>query len=61
MEYKGNKVRIVKQLRHKSAWVKGKEVAGAAIVDQEGTWVQIQILDGPNKGNRMPVVKEKLT
>jgi hypothetical protein len=30
------------------------------LIDKEGNWVQIEYLTGANKGNRVPVVLEKL-
>ena len=30
------------------------------IVDKEGSWVRIEFLSGPNKGNKKPIVVEKL-
>ena len=53
-------VRVLKTLRHKSSWVNGKEVIGADVVDKDGRWVQVEILDGPNKGNRKPTTLERL-
>ena len=30
------------------------------IIDKNGEWVQIEMLDGPNKGMRLPVSMEEL-
>lgn len=43
--YKGEKVIILKELD---------------IKDKLGTWVQIEIVSGEEKGNRMPITREEL-
>lgn len=53
--YDGTEVKIVKDLL-----LKGKEKEEFPLKDKEGTWVQIEYLTGPKKGDRVPAVKEKL-
>lgn len=45
MTYKGEEVKIVKNLQ---------------IADKQGNWIQIEYLDGEKEGMRMPVPKQKL-
>lgn len=59
--FNGVKVKIVKELRTSSSYANGKAIVGIPIVDKIGTWVQIEILEGVNKGNLKPTVLENLT
>jgi hypothetical protein len=56
-------IAIVKALILKSsvATSKGQVLKETPIIDKDGTWVQVEILTGPNKGNRKPTVMEKLS
>jgi hypothetical protein len=57
----GEKVIIVKELGLKQPPVKGQVVPEIPIVDKDGHWIQVEFASGPNKGNRKPTTKERLT
>lgn len=58
---KGVAVDIVRNIEEKQPDVRGKKVPPAQVVDKDGHWVQVEFLEGPNKGNRIPATKELLT
>ena len=48
---KNEKVKLLSELKTKDE---------KQIVDKEGSWVKIEFLSGPNKGNRKPITVEEL-
>jgi hypothetical protein len=60
-KFKGVPVKVLRPLVVKQPYVAGKPQQGTPIVDKEGTWVQVEILRGVDKGNRRPLTLEQLT
>ena len=56
--FNNQKVQVIKILNLKLNMPKGIE--HRPIIDNEGSWVQVEFLDGKNKGNRIPVTLESL-
>ena len=57
-KYKNEEIKILKPLQVKRQ-ENGKTIFHN-LVDKEGNWVQIEYITGANKGNRSPMVLEKL-
>lgn len=56
---KKEKVKVVKPLTIKVSEANGRTTS-KPLIDKEGEWVQVEILNGPNKGSRRPVTLESL-